>query len=242
MIFAVGAVNFLICDFVVICVCGIGFGWGGEKEEGEFECSGGVDVKGVVVCPLWSPGFLDMYWLRRKGGGDGVKVPHLVVMGFIFSGLVVGGGCLIDEPDFYGVIDKSVFVVYDTDFHGCVFPCGEVSWVSFCFACLSEEVEFGECLPGFGDGDDIDKGRNRYEDDDHKNHGERSVDFVFLFWERQLQRYDETFLCLSLSPSIDAEESDAENKEKKGEEERFKSYPPGGVIQQKYDEWDHCYG
>jgi len=79
----------------------------------------------------------------------------VVVVCLIFSCLVIGGG-LIDEPDFDGVVDVAVFVVGDADGDGGGLVDGEVVWVSFGFAGGSEEVEFGECFPGFRHGDDVD--------------------------------------------------------------------------------------
>lgn len=145
--------------------------------------------------------------------------------------MVVGDGCLIDEPDLDGVVDRAVFVVDDADDHGSVFLDSEVPWVSFCFPGGSEEVEFSEFLPGFGEDDNIDKRRDDDKDDDYKNDGEGSVDFVFLFREPHRKRDDESFLWICLLPSIDTIESDADNEDEKGEEDGFKSDPPGGVVQ-----------
>ena len=110
-----------------------------------------------------------------EGSGDGTEVPHLVI-----HCLIVGGG-LIDEPDFDGIIDNLVLVIGDADGDGCGLIDGEVSWVSFCFASWSQEVEFGECFSGFWHGDDINKRRDNDEDGDDKNNSEGTIDFVFLF-------------------------------------------------------------
>ncbi len=80
-----------------------------------------------------------------------------MVDGLIFSGLGVGAGGLVDEPDFDGVIDDLVFVVGKPDGDSCGLVDGEVSGVGFCFAGGSEEVQFGELFPGFWYGDDVDE-------------------------------------------------------------------------------------
>ena len=144
MVLEVGAGEFLVCYLIVVIVSEVGLGGVFVEEEGEFEGAGAVEVEGVGMGPLGGPGFLGVDGLMREGvGGDGVEVPHLVV-----DGLVVGSG-LVDQPDFDGVIDEALFVVGNADDDGCFFVDGEVPGVSFCCSGGSEDVEFGEGLPGF---------------------------------------------------------------------------------------------
>jgi hypothetical protein len=69
----------------------------------------------------------------REGGCDGVEVPHVVVVRLIGSCLVIGVGCLVDQPDFNGIINKAILVIGNADGDGCGFIDGEVSWVSIYF-------------------------------------------------------------------------------------------------------------
>ncbi len=121
---------------------------------------------------------------------------------------------LVDEPDLDGVVDGALFMVCDADDECRVFPSGEIAWVSFCFPGGFEEVEFGECFPGFWHGDDINERHDDNQDGDYKNDGEGSIDFTFLFWECQREREDESFLRVGLFPSVDPKYSDGENEEK----------------------------
>ena len=81
----------MICCLVIVIVHKVGFCREFVEEEGKFEVPRVVEMEGVCLGPLRSPGFLDSDGLGGKGvGGDGVEVPHVMV-----DCLVVDGG-LID--------------------------------------------------------------------------------------------------------------------------------------------------
>ncbi len=236
MIFPVRTSQYLVCLLMVVFISGVGCSGIDEEEEGEFEGAGSINLKGVRRRPLRGPGFLSIDRFRGESGGEALEVPQVMV-----DGLIIDGG-LIDEPDFDSVVDGALFMVGDADDEGCSLVAGEVPRVVFCFAVWPEEVEFGEGLPGFWDGDDIDE---RSDDDDDKNSkedGEGAVDSVFLSGEYDFLRKDEAFLRVYLFPSVDADQADAKDEEKEREEDGFKTDPPGGVIEEEADEGDDCDG